>query len=75
MIRFWIIVILKGNEAFMVMLSPSIPSPGFAYFFSHLLFPPELCIPLILVKIGRWLEGQIAGSILTDGGANKLSPY
>lgn len=75
MIRYWIIVIPKENEAFRVMFSPSIPAPGFAYFFSLSLFPPELCIPLILMKIGSWLEGQIASSILTDGGASKFSPY
>lgn len=68
-------MIPKENEAFVVMLSPSIPSPCFAYFFSQSLFPPELCIPLILMKIGSWLKGHIASSILTDGGANELSPY
>lgn len=59
----------------MVMLSTSVPSPGFVYFFSRSLFLPELCAPLILMKIGSWLEGQIASSVITNGGSNRLSLY
>lgn len=48
-------------------------SHSFLYFFSKSLFPLELFIPLILMKVGSWLERQISSSLLTDGMAN--GPY